>query len=273
MGYLVLVENDVSAWEDETGIKYHFPKKYNNLVSAGSEFVYYKGRLQDKSFKDQRLSAQPHYFGKGRLGKIYPDKRSDKGDLFAAIEDFEMFSEPVEFKRNDVYLEAQDIKKPNHFRDAIRPISKETFELIVSGVSSKPTSKKSAKNEDLNDISQGLESNEEGGSKKRYVTQYERSNHNRSLAIAIHGENCAACGFNFGAFYGDYAEGYIQVHHVVPVSELDGPIKPDPEKDLIPLCANCHAVVHRKRSKTLSLDELKGLISNDQSDFELNSDE
>ena len=39
MGYLVLVENDVSAWEDETGIKYHFPKKYNNLVSAGSKFV------------------------------------------------------------------------------------------------------------------------------------------------------------------------------------------------------------------------------------------
>jgi len=26
------------------------------------------------------------------------------------------------------------------------------------------------------------------------------------------------------------------------------------------LCANCHAVVHRKREMTLSVDELKGML-------------
>ena len=31
---LVLVENDVSAWQDETGVKYNFPKKYARLIVA-----------------------------------------------------------------------------------------------------------------------------------------------------------------------------------------------------------------------------------------------
>ncbi|MBI7240155.1 restriction endonuclease, partial [Pseudomonas aeruginosa] len=34
----------------------------------------------------------------------------------------------------------------------------------------------------------------------------------------------------------------------------------NPETDLVPLCANCHAVVHRRRDRTLSVDELKGLV-------------
>jgi putative restriction endonuclease len=65
---LVLVENDVSAWQDETGVKYHFPKKYARLIQPGTKFVYYKGRLKDKSFSKERLSDDPHYFGSGVIG-------------------------------------------------------------------------------------------------------------------------------------------------------------------------------------------------------------
>ena len=261
MPYLVIVENDISEWEDETGVKYHFPKKYLKLVVPGSQFVYYKGRLKDRSFKEKRLSDNPHYFGTGKIGKVYPDKRSGKGDLFATITDFEIFSKAVNFRLNNEYLEAADITKSNHWRDAIRQIIKEKLEKIISVVNTKKHSKMQHSSDLLNDISQGLESNEEGAARKRYVTTYERDRYNRSLAIAIHGDTCAACGFNFGQVYGDYAQGYIQVHHVVPVSDLEGPVRPDPEKDLVPLCANCHAVVHRKRSKTLSLVELKDLLN------------
>ena len=99
-----------------------------------------------------------------------------------------------------------------------------------------------------------------GKSSKKYVTIYERDNRNRQQAIAIHGLSCFGCGFNFEKYYGEYAKGYIQIHHVKPVSELGGTVKINPETDLIPLCANCHAIVHRKRKQTLSLEDLKELI-------------
>jgi integrase len=63
--HLVLVENDVSAWQDETGVKYHFPKKYARLIQPGNQFVYYKGGVKDKAFSTKRLSDDPHYFGAG----------------------------------------------------------------------------------------------------------------------------------------------------------------------------------------------------------------
>jgi putative restriction endonuclease len=34
----------------------------------------------------------------------------------------------------------------------------------------------------------------------------------------------------------------------------------DPETDLVPLCANCHAMAHRRRATVTSIDELKALV-------------
>ena len=76
----------------------------------------------------------------------------------------------------------------------------------------------------------------------------------RAACIAIHGLSCAACGFNFGATFGRLGEGFIHVHHSNPVS--GGVMVVDPEKDLVPLCPNCHAMVHR-RDPILSLAEIK----------------
>ena len=83
----------------------------------------------------------------------------------------------------------------------------------------------------------------------------------RDQAIAIHGTTCMACGFNFKSVYGEYGEGYIQMHHINPVSEFDQPRKVDPVTELVPLCANCNAIIHRRKDKTLSIDFLKEIIS------------
>ena len=95
----------------------------------------------------------------------------------------------------------------------------------------------------------------------RYTTVYERKPKLRQQAILIHGTTCFGCGFNFKKFYGDYAEGFIHIHHVKPVSEFAGPMVVDPETDLVPLCANCHSVVHRKKDTTLNIADLKQMIS------------
>lgn len=91
-------------------------------------------------------------------------------------------------------------------------------------------------------------------------TRFERDQRNRDLAIKYHGLTCFGCGFNFGDTYGPLGEGFIEIHHVNPLHQNDNEVVIDPRKDLIPLCSNCHRMVHRSRSETLGIDELKALI-------------
>ena len=71
--------------------------------------------------------------------------------------------------------------------------------------------------------------------------------------------HCICCGFDFGKAYGDIGEGYIEIHHVNPHHTYEGVHKVDPIKDLIPLCSNCHSMIHRVegQGKCMSLKELK----------------
>ena len=85
----------------------------------------------------------------------------------------------------------------------------------------------------------------EGAKTTITVNRYERDRRNRAAAIAIHGARCKACEIDFGELYGPVADGYIEIHHVQPVSQLGPGYCIDPFRDLVPLCANCHAVVHR----------------------------
>ena len=104
----------------------------------------------------------------------------------------------------------------------------------------------------------------EGAKTRVEVNKYERNRFNRAACIEIHGDTCKACGFDFGRVYGDLGKGYIQVHHLTPVSELGPDYKINPAHDLIPLCANCHAMVH-KRVPPLDVHELIGVIERELS--------
>jgi 5-methylcytosine-specific restriction endonuclease McrA len=98
----------------------------------------------------------------------------------------------------------------------------------------------------------------EGRKRIRQHVTYERSARNRALALELRGRTCEVCGFNFDEVYGrEHAEGYIQIHHVKPVSEYEGEV--DLANDLIPLCANCHVMAHRRKTLT-SIKELKALV-------------
>ena len=100
----------------------------------------------------------------------------------------------------------------------------------------------------------------EGTFKTVQTNRYERDRRNRAAAIAIHGTDCKGCGLQMDERYGSVAAGLIEVHHITPVSELGEAYLLDPVKDLVPLCPNCHAVVHR-RSPPLAIGELQELIA------------
>lgn len=72
------------------------------------------------------------------------------------------------------------------------------------------------------------------------------------------GLKCQACGFDFGVAYGSLGEGYIECHHNVPVSDLR-PGSRTRLRDLTPVCANCHRMLHRKRPWT-SVEELSNIV-------------
>lgn len=57
---------------------------------------------------------------------------------------------------------------------------------------------------------------------------------------------CECCGFNFSKAYGTTGEGYIEVHHLEPISTTGGIHPVDYQTKLVPLCSNCHSMIHRR---------------------------
>lgn len=99
----------------------------------------------------------------------------------------------------------------------------------------------------------------EGLAYKVYVNKYERNYQARMTCLKHYGYNCQICGINFGLKYGDFANGYIHVHHTKPLSEIGKEYEVDPIKDLIPICPNCHSIIHLS-SPPYTIEEMKRII-------------
>ncbi len=93
------------------------------------------------------------------------------------------------------------------------------------------------------------------------VNRYERGADARRLCVARHGTRCAVCGFDFEAAYGDIGRDFIEVHHLAPPSALGRGYELDPVADLVPLCANCHAMAHRGVAVPRSVAELRRIMA------------
>ncbi|KIS27066.1 HNH endonuclease [Arthrobacter sp. SPG23] len=93
------------------------------------------------------------------------------------------------------------------------------------------------------------------------VNRYERDPAARRACIAHYGTLCAACGFSFEIAYGDAGRDFIDVHHTAPVSLLDSSYRLDPVTDLVPLCANCHAMAHLGVTTPRTLSVLRQMLA------------
>lgn len=77
-----------------------------------------------------------------------------------------------------------------------------------------------------------------------------------------HGSRCQACRTSFGEIYGSLGEGYIEAHHLRPLSALEeGEVTTyDVVTDFAVLCANCHRMIHRLEDVS-DLAKLKAILA------------
>lgn len=92
------------------------------------------------------------------------------------------------------------------------------------------------------------------------VNRYERSIEARKRCIEAKGCKCAVCGMDFEKEYGKIGQGFIHVHHTIPIASIGKNYQIDYKKDLVPVCPNCHAMLHRK-NPPYTIDELSKIIS------------
>ena len=70
---------------------------------------------------------------------------------------------------------------------------------------------------------------------------------------------CSICSFSFPERYSKVGEGFIEAHHTQPISSL-APDTIVSMADLVPVCSNCHSMLHRHRP-WLKVEQLRTIVS------------
>ena len=91
----------------------------------------------------------------------------------------------------------------------------------------------------------------EGGCKLRTHLVRERNNkvvrESKHLFRILHDGRlfCEVCGFDFSSKYGKIGDGFIEAHHKVEFSSIEGEHEILPS-DFAMVCSNCHSMLHRE---------------------------
>jgi predicted HNH restriction endonuclease len=133
--------------------------------------------------------------------------------------------------------------------------------------------KKYGSNLDINHYSKSLfelESTEEdkllfeGNPTEVRQTRYERNPYARRECPKIHGYSCKVCEFDFEKCFGTIGKQFMHVHHLKKISSIGEAYQVDPVKDLVPVCPNCHAMLH-KENPPIKIEKLKEIIAKHKS--------
>lgn len=107
---------------------------------------------------------------------------------------------------------------------------------------------------------EGVQGLPEGARKTVTVNRYERNRNARAQCLRHHGTACKVCDIDFGVAYGGVADGFIHVHHIVPIASIGTEYQLNPVTDLVPVCPNCHAMLHHGVKVPRSVDELRAVL-------------
>ena len=130
---VVLTSNDANVsgryqWKDVTGVHYHYPNMYRNLIQTGTPFIYYRGVRRAQG---PRQSAE--YFGCGIVGQIWPDAETvdaspGRKAWYCSIEEYRPFIPVVAAKVNGQFFE--QIPR-NMWRAGVRQLPHNIYDKII----------------------------------------------------------------------------------------------------------------------------------------------
>lgn len=129
-------------------------------------------------------------------------------------------------------------------------------ETIIVKEEPKQVDKKSKAPEEINPTSDNTVQKDEA--LDRVSTQDNLLDRKKQECIDYYGAICDICGFDYGYTYGEAFEGFIDIHN----SQNDEDtitVDTDPIKDLIPVCHNCHGIIH-SQVPPLSVEKMRSLV-------------
>ena len=92
------------------------------------------------------------------------------------------------------------------------------------------------------------------------ANKYERNQKARKECVAKKGYQCLVCGRDFEATYGEIGKNFIHVHHLTPISSVGKEYELNVDTDLVPVCPNCHYMLHRK-DPPYTIEEMREILS------------
>lgn len=181
------------------------------------------------------------------------------GGFTITVEGAARIDELIEWKK---YLGSYEVDAPKWPWSFERPLANEevTDEQLELQIEDEIQFQQSIEDSSI-DIAEALITKEyiEGASYYVQVTASERNPAARKKCIEHYGLSCAVCNFNFLKAYGEAAGTYIQVHHLTPLASKKEEYIVNPIKDLRPVCANCHAVIHLHQPP-YTIEEVKTML-------------
>ncbi len=116
---------------------------------------------------------------------------------------------------------------------------------------------------DKSDQRPSAEKRKEGRPVTVILTRYERDPKARDECLEYYGSRslCQVCKVDLKERYGDAAARIIHVHHLNPLGHARMQHAVDPKNDLLPVCPNCHSVIHARRPIPYTLDEIRELLN------------
>lgn len=172
------------------------------------------------------------------------------------------FDKLVEASRIDLSVEfIADSRRFRHLftEEELRVARERLSQLVESAV---PTTSSSFEPRTLGEVDDRIVYRE-GAVERVLVNRFERDPKARAACIRHHGVKCKACGLDFEERYGEAARGFIHVHHTRPLSRMRASNRVDPKRDLVPVCPNCHAVLHF-RDPPYDIEQLRVLIQSQE---------
>lgn len=215
-------------------------------------------RWVDSGFTEVFDSAYDHnYYEKARQ-RIARDSQCQQENP-----DYAQFSKALQLvasflKKEQRKKDLGSTRKPHHLSSEQPPSSSASSAANVPATQPSSSSAGSPSSPPVLDLT-------EGELREMHAVKHERNPEARRQCIehycSLHGGRiyCECCGFDFKKNYGSLGVGYIEIHHLNPISQQDEVHPIDPRTDLVPLCANCHAMIHRVLASDKNLEGMESL--------------